>query len=115
MSCLSDCQGWQADAWIIAERGDSFQGHVAGALHRPLVILLQQQGADQPGDRGLLWEDPDDVAAPFDFVVQRLDGICIGYAGAGFRRAGCEASAWSSGNRDRGAWSTEGGQAVVIG
>ena len=75
MSCLSGRQGGQADGGIIAERRDGFQRHVAGALNGPLVILLEQQGADQSGNGGLVGEDADDVAAAFDLVVQTLDWI----------------------------------------
>jgi hypothetical protein len=32
----------QADLGIFAERGDGFQGHVAGALDGPLIGLLEQ-------------------------------------------------------------------------
>ena len=77
VSCLSGRQGWQADAWIIAEWGDCFQRHVAGALHGPFVILLQQQGADQPGDGGLVGEDAEDVAAPLDPWFTRSMGFVL--------------------------------------
>lgn len=39
------------------------------------VVLLQQQGADQPGDGGFAWEDADDVGAPLDLAVQALQGV----------------------------------------
>jgi hypothetical protein len=35
---------------IIAQRRDGFQRHVAGALDGPLVVLLEQDGADQAND-----------------------------------------------------------------
>ena len=33
------------------------------ALQLPFVVLLQQQGTDKAHDRGVVWEDPDDVCA----------------------------------------------------
>jgi len=50
LAARSGCQGWQAEGGSIAERGDGFQGHIAGALDSPFVILLQQQRPDQPRD-----------------------------------------------------------------
>ena len=50
--------GGQADERIIAECGDGFQGHVAGALHGPLVVLLQEDCPDEPGDGVLVGEMP---------------------------------------------------------
>ena len=47
---------------IIAQRGDGFQRHVSGALHRPLV-LFEQDRPDQAGDGILVWEDVDDLGA----------------------------------------------------
>ena len=54
--------------------GHSLDLHVA-ALEQPLVVLLEQDGADQPGDAGLVGEDADDVGAPFDFLVQALQRV----------------------------------------
>jgi Histidine kinase-, DNA gyrase B-, and HSP90-like ATPase len=33
---------------------------VAGALHGPLIILLQQQGADAAAEGSFVWKDADD-------------------------------------------------------
>jgi hypothetical protein len=45
--------------------GDVSSGHPLDlhipALEQPLVALLQQHGANQPGDAGLVREDADDV------------------------------------------------------
>ena len=65
----------QADDGIIGDRGDGLKGHVAGALDGPLVVLLEEDGADQSGDCGLVGEDADDLGAPLDFAVEALDGI----------------------------------------
>lgn len=43
-------QNGQADLGTVAEWGDGFQGHVAGALDGPFIGLLEQQRADQAGD-----------------------------------------------------------------
>ena len=47
--------------------GHDFDLHVA-VLQLPLVVLLEQYGADQPDDRGLVGEDADDVGAALDFL-----------------------------------------------
>ncbi len=46
----SDGHGWQLDRNIVAHRRDGFEGHVAGSLDGPLVVLFQQDGADEAGD-----------------------------------------------------------------
>ena len=76
MATRSGCQGRQADSEIIAQRCDGFQAHVAGALDGPLIVLFQEQRADQPGDGGFVREDPDDVAAPLDLAVEALQRVC---------------------------------------
>jgi hypothetical protein len=49
-----------------AQRRDGFQRHVAGALHRPFVVLFEKDRA----------EDANHIGAPFDFAVEAFDGIC---------------------------------------
>src|ERR1700733_14859748 len=44
----SDDHCRQSDDGIIAQGGHGFQRHVAGALDRPFVILLQKDRADEP-------------------------------------------------------------------
>ena len=46
----SDGRDRQADAVTLAERSDRLKGHVAGSLDRPLVGLLEQEGADEASD-----------------------------------------------------------------
>ena len=41
-----------------------FQRHVTGALYRPLVVLLEQDGTYKASDGILVREDADDVGAP---------------------------------------------------
>ena len=47
--------------WIIADLAELFQAHVAGSARRPLVVLLQEQRADEAHDRRLVGKDGDDV------------------------------------------------------
>jgi hypothetical protein len=51
----SGCHGGQADEGIIADGGDAFQSHVTGTLDGPLVVLFEQEGADQAEDCSLVW------------------------------------------------------------
>jgi hypothetical protein len=60
---------------IIAQRGDGFQRHVAAALHGPLVVLFEQDRADEADDGGFVGEDADNLGASLDFSVQPLDGV----------------------------------------
>jgi len=53
----------------VANGGDGFQCHVA-PRDRPLIILLQHQGAEQARHRGLVWKDPDHVGPAPDLLVQ---------------------------------------------
>ena len=59
----------------IAQRRDGFQRHVAGPLHRPLIVLFEQDGADQTDDGVLVGEDADDVGASLDLAVEPLDRV----------------------------------------
>lgn len=54
------------DDWIIAQRRDRFQAHVAAALNRPFIVLFEQQPADQACDCILVGEDANDIGAPLD-------------------------------------------------
>ena len=71
----SDCQCGQDDDGIIADGGDGFQRHVAGALHGPFVVLLHQDGADETDDGVVVGEDVDDVGAALDLAVESFDRI----------------------------------------
>ena len=48
--------------------------HVA-VLELPLVVLLEQDGADQPDDGRLVREDADDIGPPLDLLVQPLQRV----------------------------------------
>jgi hypothetical protein len=67
---LSGCHGRQLDDRIIAQRRDCFQAHVAAALHRPFIVLLEQQCADEARDGRLVGEDADYISAPLDLAVE---------------------------------------------
>ena len=41
--------------------GDGFPGHVAGTLHGPLVVLFQEDGADEAPDCRFVGEDADNL------------------------------------------------------
>ena len=78
----SGCHGGQLEDRIFAQWSDCFQGHVAGALHGPFVVLLEQQNsADQASDGILIGEDADNVGAALDFAVepfQRVGAVDLG-------------------------------------
>jgi hypothetical protein len=48
---VSACHCRQADERIIAHLSDGFQRHVPSPLNGPLIVLFQQQRADEPDDR----------------------------------------------------------------
>lgn len=50
--------GRQPDERIFPQRRDGFERPVA---HRPVIVLLQQDGAGQADDRLLVGEDADEV------------------------------------------------------
>jgi hypothetical protein len=45
---LSAGDSRKADCWIIAQRRDCFQCHVAGTLDRPFIVLFEQHRTDLP-------------------------------------------------------------------
>ena len=75
MAARSGCHGRQSDDGSIAQRSDGFQAHVAGALDRPFVILLQQQRTDQAGDGGFVGEYADDLAASLDLAIESFERV----------------------------------------
>src|SRR5260370_7515575 len=72
MSCG---QGGQLDEGIVAQRCHGFQGHVAGALHGPLIVLFEEDGTDEPNDGLVIGEDADDLRAALDLPVHALDRV----------------------------------------
>ena len=49
--------------------------HVAGALDGPLVVLFEQQCADETDDGIVVGEDTDNFCAPLNLAVQALDRV----------------------------------------
>ena len=54
---------------------DGFQGHVAGPLDGPLVVLLQEDGADQACYRLLVRKDSNEIGASLDLAVEAFEGV----------------------------------------
>ena len=54
---------------LIAERGDSFQTHVASTLDSPFVVLFDEQGTGQARHGVFVGEDADNLAAALDLAV----------------------------------------------
>ena len=71
----SVCHWRQADDGIIGDGGDGLKGHIAGALDGPLVVLLEEDGADEAGDGGLVGEDADDLGAALDLAVEPFERV----------------------------------------
>jgi hypothetical protein len=74
----SSCHCGQLDDWIIAQRRNRFQAHVASALNGPFIFLFEQQRADGPRYRAFVGEDADDIGAALELAVeafQRIDGV----------------------------------------
>src|SRR5271167_2800750 len=69
-----------------AQRRDGFQRHVAGALHRPFVVLFEKDRAGEADDGRLIRDDANHIGAPFDFAVEAFDGICGVQFGPMWRR-----------------------------
>ncbi len=69
---MSDGHGGQADDGIIAEGRDGFKGHVSSPLDGPLVVLLQQNGADQADDRLFVREG---FSTSFTTPKRRIFGV----------------------------------------
>lgn len=55
-------------------------------LQRPFVVLLEQQGAHEAADRGLVWEDVHDLGAALDLPVVPLERVGAVNLGAVLRR-----------------------------
>ena len=55
----------------LRDLGHGGLGEEAPALQLPLLLLLQQLAANQPGDRGIIGDDADHVDAALDEEVVR--------------------------------------------
>lgn len=58
-----------------AHCGDGLKGQISGALGSPLVVLFEQQCADEADDGVIVGEDADDLGAPLDLAIEALDGV----------------------------------------
>ncbi|WP_410053144.1 hypothetical protein [Bradyrhizobium sp. SZCCHNR1015] len=65
----------EADGGIIARRRGGFQRHAPPALNRLLVVLLEQDDADQAGDSVRVGEDADRFSSSLGFVVEAFELI----------------------------------------
>ena len=69
---------WSVAFWVgdLGESalGEDVEAEVA-ALLGPFVVLLGQDGADQPDQRGPVGEDADDIGAAADLPVQPFLGV----------------------------------------
>lgn len=72
---MSGRHGRETDEGIFAHRRDCFQCHVSGALDGPLIVLLKQDGADEPSNRGFVGEDADNLGASFDLAVEAFERV----------------------------------------
>ena len=69
-SWLAFCsRGW------IEKLGHGVARHIGGMLDRPLVVPLQERGADQLPEGRFVGEDAHDIGAALDVVVPALDGV----------------------------------------
>jgi hypothetical protein len=88
----------------------------------PLVVGLDQDGAGEAEQRGEVGEDPDDVGAAFDFLVEPLEWVGNGYEGVDAPPVSLAARLWQGVRwsdygatvRDRGVGSERGGQAGLV-
>ena len=69
----SDDHGWQSHDGIIAQGGHGFQGHVAGALDGPFVVLFEQDRAHEPDEGVVVGEDADDADSDEAARLKRND------------------------------------------
>ena len=63
--------------------GSSLEGAIVSnvscivPLHGPLIILFEEDGVDQAGDRVLVWKDADDFGASLDLAVRSVIGFVL--------------------------------------
>ena len=62
--------GGQPDDGIIAQWSDCFQRHVASSLHRPFVVLFQQDSAHEAEDGGFVGKDSHHICTPLDLAIE---------------------------------------------
>jgi hypothetical protein len=72
---VSGGHGGQLDEGIVAQRCHGFQGHVAGALHGPFIVLFEEDSTNEPDDGLVIGEDADDLGAALDLAVEALERV----------------------------------------
>ena len=72
----------EADDGIVADAGDAFRRHVAGALDGPFVVLLEQDGTDQSAYGRLVGKDAHDLGPALHLAVDALEWVCAVQLGA---------------------------------
>src|SRR6266853_1247162 len=85
---LSGGHGGQLDEGIVAQWCHGFQGHVAGALDGPLIVLFKEDGTDGSDDGLVIGEDANDLGAALDLAVHALDRVRNRYEDRGARSFG---------------------------
>jgi hypothetical protein len=78
MSWLTAMAGSAGRALVRIQGGDRLAREVAPA-HQPFVVLLDEQHAGQPHERGVVGVDADHVRAPADLAVDSLERVGIQY------------------------------------
>jgi hypothetical protein len=78
---MSGGHGGQLDEGILAQRCHGFQGHVAGALHGPLIVLFKEDGTDESDDGLVIGEDANTsvrrLISPFTRSIGFVTGMKI--------------------------------------
>ena len=59
----------------MAQRGDSFQCHVAACLNCPFVVLFQKDRAHEADDGGFVRKDTDHIRSRLDLSIETFDRI----------------------------------------
>ena len=80
----------QTDDGIIADWSNAFQRDVAGTLDGPLVVLFEQDGADEAGNGSFVGEGADNLGAALDLAIEaleRIGGMQLGAVLGSCRRA----------------------------
>jgi hypothetical protein len=83
--------------WLIlldllgAEEGHGLNLHVT-TLQLPVVVVLEQHGANEIGDAVLVGEDTDDVGSPLDLLVEPLERVRTVQLGSKMAYQGYETS-----------------------
>jgi len=67
--------GWVVRLQGLVDEGHGFFGEVAAFGDGPFVVLLQQDGAGEADDGGVVGEDADYVGAALQLIVDPLEWV----------------------------------------